>query len=179
MRTRFCYADLPVSRWRNGGGETREIVSYPPGDAYFAWRASIATLAGDGDFSRFPGIDRVITLLRGGEVWLSAPDASHRLQPLQPWRFPGEWAIHAALQGESEDFNIMTRRDSWTAQVAVTAQAEASLHGVAWVIAGEWRLASGEQLSAAQGVWWLDEETQLTPVTPEAQLLLTRLSRVP
>nr|MBA2815075.1 putative ATP-dependent helicase DinG [Candidatus Pantoea persica] len=67
MRTRFRYANLPVSRWRNGGGETREIVSYPPGEADFAWRASIATLARDGAFSRFPGVDRVITLLRGGE----------------------------------------------------------------------------------------------------------------
>lgn len=179
MRTRFCYADLPVSRWRNGGGETREIVSYPPGEADFAWRASIATLAHDGDFSRFPGIDRVITLLRGDEVRLSAPDTPHRLKPLQPWRFPGEWAIHAALQGESEDFNIMTRRDSWAAEVAVTAQAAASLHGVAWTIAGEWRLDNGERLGVAQGVWWLDEETRLTPVTPGAQLLLTRLSRVP
>jgi len=63
--------------------------------------------------------------------------------------------------------------------VAVTAQAAASLHGVAWTIAGEWQLASGERLGAAQGVWWLDEETRLTPVTPDAQLLLTRLSRVP
>lgn len=179
MRTRFRYADLPVSRWRNGGGETREIVSYPPGEADFAWRASIATLARDGAFSRFPGVDRVITLLRGGEVRLSAAETTHALTPLQPWRFPGEWAIDAALQGESEDFNIMTRRDSWRAEVSVIAEAAASLHGVAWAIAGEWRLASGERLCAAEGVWWLDEETRLTPATPDARLLLTRLSRVP
>lgn len=179
MRTRFCYAALQVSRWRNGGGETREIISYPPGEADFAWRASIATLSQDGAFSRFPGIDRVITLLRGDAVMLSAPALTHTLKPLQPWRFPGEWAIHAALRGESEDFNIMTRRDSWEAQVDVIAQAAASLNGVAWVIAGEWRLESGEPLCAAEGVWWLDEETQLTPATPDAQLLLTRLSRVP
>lgn len=179
MRTRFRYADLPVSRWRNGGGETREIVSYPPGEANFAWRASIATLACDGPFSRFPGVDRVITLLRGDAVRLSASDSAHLLQPLQPWRFPGEWVIEAALQGESEDFNIMTRRDSWQAQVTVTEQAAVSLHGVAWAIAGEWQLASGERLGAAEGVWWLDEETQLTPATPDARLLLTRLSRVP
>jgi len=178
MRTHFRYADLPVSRWRNGGGETREIISYPPGAADFAWRASIATIASDGAFSRFPGVDRVITLLRGGNVRLSHDALTHELLPLQPWPFPGEWAIHAALHGESEDFNIMTRRDSWEAQVAVTTQAETSLHGVAWVIAGEWLLASGERLCAAEGIWWLDEETQLTPGTADAQLLLTRLSRV-
>lgn len=179
MRTRFCYADLPVSRWRNGGGETREIISYPPGEEAFAWRASIATIASDGAFSRFPGIDRVITLLRGSSVRLSTPALTHELTPLQPWCFPGEWAVDAALHGESEDFNIMTRRDSWQAQVAVVTQGEASLHGVAWVTAGEWRLEDGERFGVAEGLWWLDEETQLTPVTAGAQLLLTHLSRVP
>lgn len=179
MRARFRYADLPVSRWRNGGGETREIVSYPPGEADFAWRASIATLSSDGAFSRFPGIDRVITLLRGDSVRLSTAAVTHELTPLQPWSFPGEWAIDAALHGESEDFNIMTRRDSWQAQVAVVTQANSSLHGVAWVMAGEWRLENGERAGVAEGWWWLDEETRLTPATPDAQLLLTRLSRVP
>lgn len=29
--TFFDYADLPVSRWRNGGGETREIACWPWG----------------------------------------------------------------------------------------------------------------------------------------------------
>jgi hypothetical protein len=27
----FSQTRLPVSRWRNGGGETREIISWPPG----------------------------------------------------------------------------------------------------------------------------------------------------
>lgn len=179
MRTRFSYAELPVSRWRNGGGETREIISYPPDEADFAWRASIATIASNGPFSCFPGVDRVITLLRGDDVRLSAADASHQLRPLQPWRFPGEWAIHASLRGESEDFNIMTRRDSWQAQVRLTTQEESSLHGVAWVISGCWRLAGEKTLCAAEGLWWLDEETRLTPATAGAQLLFTRLSRVP
>ncbi|MEZ3498010.1 HutD family protein [Pantoea sp. KPR_PJ] len=178
MRTRFRYADLPVSRWRNGGGETREIISYPSGTADFAWRASIATIASSGAFSCFPGVDRVITLLRGSNVQLTHGAVTHELTPLSPWSFSGEWAIHAALHGESEDFNIMTRRDSWEAQVRIASEAVSSLHGIAWVTAGEWRLASGEKLSAAEGVWWLDEETALTPVTAKAQLLMTRLSRV-
>jgi len=62
MIARFDYAQLPVSRWRNGGGETREIISYPPGAAEFQWRATIATIDADGPFSPFPGVDRVITL---------------------------------------------------------------------------------------------------------------------
>lgn len=46
----FDVNTLPVSRWRNGGGETREIISVPAqeGDG-FAWRASVATIAQAGD----------------------------------------------------------------------------------------------------------------------------------
>lgn len=29
--TVFDFASLPVSRWRNGGGETREIACWPVG----------------------------------------------------------------------------------------------------------------------------------------------------
>jgi len=176
---RFSYADLPVSRWRNGGGETREIVSFPLGEAQFGWRASIATLAADGDFSLFPGVDRVITLLHGDNVLLSTSTLQHRLIPHQPWAFPGEWALQASLKGgASEDFNIMTRRDVWQSSVAVVTKQAGSENGVAWVLCGEWQLANGETLSRQQGVWWMDETLQLTPLGDDAQLLFTRLSRV-
>ena len=179
MRTRFDYDALPVSRWRNGGGETREIVSYPPGVADFAWRASIATIAADGPFSPFPGIDRVITLLHGDSVLLRHAQGEQQLQPHQPWPFPGEWAIDAQI-GDSacQDFNIMTRRDSWQAQVAVHKQPVGSEHGVAWVLAGSWQTAQGEVFTVNQGMWWLDEMTQLAPRSADASLLFTALSRV-
>ena len=53
--------------WKNGGGSTDEIATYPRGaglDA-FDWRVSIAHVASDGPFSRFPGVERTITLLEG------------------------------------------------------------------------------------------------------------------
>ena len=178
MKTRFDYSELPVSRWRNGGGETREIVSFPPGEAQFGWRASIATIDADGPFSPFPDIDRVITLLHGDSVLLSSEQGQQRLLPHQPWAFPGEWAINAQISGSCQDFNIMTRRDSWQAQVEVVKQTAVSLHGVAWVLAGEWQTANGETLAVNQGMWWLDENTQLAPVSAEASLLFVTLSRV-
>lgn len=180
MIARFAYPALKVSRWRNGGGETREIVTFPPGEERFGWRASIATLAQDGPFSAFPGIDRVITLLHGDPVLLTAPDVQQLLLPHQPWAFAGELALTAQLQGGvSEDFNIMTRRDAWQASVDVVTTAVHSLHGVAWVLAGRWQTAAGEKLTAQQGVWWVDEETRLSPCEADARLLFTRLSRVP
>ncbi|PPS58274.1 hypothetical protein CRX72_12315 [Pantoea sp. BRM17] len=71
------------SRWRNGGGETREIVSFPPGAADFAWRASIATLDASGPFSLFPGVDRVITLLQGDSPLLQSGGLTHRRNPFR------------------------------------------------------------------------------------------------
>ncbi|KKB04600.1 HutD/Ves family protein [Pantoea anthophila] len=180
MIARFSYADLAVSRWRNGGGETREIVSFPPGAESFGWRASIATLAQDGPFSAFPGIDRIITLLQGDPVLLTAPGTAHRLMPQQPWSFAGELALTAQLQGSiSEDFNIMTRREQWQATVEVVTAPVSSLHGVAWVLAGAWRSDDGKQLTARQGAWWVDEACSFMPDSRDARLLFTRLSRVP
>ncbi len=178
MRTHFDYGQLPVSRWRNGGGETREIVSFPPGDAQFGWRASIATIDADGPFSPFPGIDRVITLLHGDSVLLRSEQVQQRLLPHQPWAFPGEWAIEAQISGSCQDFNIMTRRDSWLSQVEVVQHPVTSTHGVAWVLNGEWQTTDGERLTVDQGMWWLDEETTLAPLSAEASLLFVALNRV-
>ncbi|MQK21523.1 HutD family protein, partial [Escherichia coli] len=49
MITPFNFSSLPRTPWKNGGGETREIVSVPSpdADAPFLWRASIATLEHD------------------------------------------------------------------------------------------------------------------------------------
>ncbi|MFJ5157993.1 HutD family protein [Pantoea sp. NPDC088449] len=177
MRTRFAYDQLPVSRWRNGGGETREIISYPPGEAQFEWRASIATISADGPFSPFPGIDRVITLLHGDSVLLESAHLQQRLQPLQPWPFPGEWAINAKISGSCQDFNIMTRRGSWRSAVNLAQTAVSSENGVAWVVAGSWQTPAGETLAVNQGIWWLDEKLQLAPQTHDARLLFVALTR--
>lgn len=180
MRAFYRYQDLPVSRWRNGGGETREIISFPPGEADFAWRASIATLAADGPFSRFPGIDRVITLLNGDPVTLSGEGTEHRLLPHQPWAFAGEQTLYAQLSGgTSEDFNIMTRRDSWHSQVTLTQEAHQSAHGLCWILAGRWLLNNTQPLQQSEGAWWTEESTLLTPASNDASMLLVELSRVP
>lgn len=180
MREVYRYQDLPVSCWRNGGGETREIISFPPGAAEFAWRASIATLAADGPFSRFPAIDRVITLLNGDPVTLTGEGTEHRLLPLQPWAFAGELALAAQLSGgPSEDFNIMTRRDSWRSSVSITDEAQQSVHGVCWIVAGRWLLDDAQPLGQHQGAWWCDETTRLNPASHDARMLFVELNRVP
>ena len=53
--------------WKNGLGATIEIAVFPAdaGLAEFEWRVSMATVANDGAFSGFEGIDRTLTVLGG------------------------------------------------------------------------------------------------------------------
>lgn len=158
---RFSFATLPVSRWRNGGGETREIVSQPAG-ADFNWRASIATIAQSGPFSLFPGIDRSITLLAGDGVRLFSEGLiDHSLARIgEPFAFPGDVALHATLRGgASQDFNIMVRRGRWAANVqrlAGPVQLPAGHDGVLYVLCGRWQWVQQQTavLAAGEGGWW-------------------------
>lgn len=174
----FTFSSLPVTPWKNGGGETREIVSVPSPDAPFLWRASIATLQSDGPFSAFPGVDRVITLIDGGSLWLRGGDIAHHLHLWEPWAFAGEWPL--ASEGIAQpglDFNIMTQRSRATAQVSVVSTARRpGAAGVAWVLQGRWQL--GEQLHAAgSGIWWQNTPPgELLPHSADARLLLASLS---
>ncbi|MEO8119861.1 MAG: HutD family protein, partial [Rhodoferax sp.] len=86
--------------WKNGGGSTREIVCQPPGADMdnFDWRVSIATIAANGPFSVFVGVDRVIMLLDGAGVRLHAADIDHKLDtPGAPFAFAGDVALDCEL----------------------------------------------------------------------------------
>ncbi|WP_425604059.1 HutD/Ves family protein [Luteimonas kalidii] len=100
------------SRWRNGGGWTREI--HAEGDADWTWRLSIAELEGRALFSRFPGVERELVLLDGEGLQLEFDDGRvHTLAPpYQRLRFAGERGLHGAPSGgRAQCFNLMWRRD--------------------------------------------------------------------
>src|SRR5262245_29949008 len=147
MRIRFDRDQLTPTPWRNGGGLTREIVRMPAGSQMddFSWRASIAEVSASGPFSAFEGVDRVIVLLSGAGVRLRSTDGAvdHMLDtPCEPFAFAGESAISASLiAGASSDFNVMTRRDTATADVRVlraAARLDASRAGVLFAAQGAW-----------------------------------------
>jgi len=177
--TRFNFASLPVTPWRNGGGETREIACCPPGAQDFDWRASIATIAQDGPFSAFSGIDRSITLLEGDGVHLfSEGQIDHHLSQVgEPFAFSGDVALNATLLGgSSQDFNIMSRRGRWAANVQrVTAGTvlPARHAGVLYVVQGSWLLSDGVTFAAGDGGWWAASEHSgsLTPRTEDSVIL--------
>ena len=170
---RFDVSDLPATPWKNGGGETREIVCQPPGAGLgdFVWRVSLAHIASDGPFSAFPGVDRIITLLSGAGVHLQSDDdqVNHRLDtPLAPFAFAGEQSIHARLlAGDCHDLNVMTRRGVCSASWQVLrcacdwpAQTQTQAQGLLMAVQGSWQLegegASAHMLSPQQGLWWAD-----------------------
>ncbi|WP_342360503.1 HutD family protein [Terrarubrum flagellatum] len=101
--------------WKNGGGETVEIVVSPAGapiDA-FDWRISMAHVTSDGPVSIFPEIDRTLLLLTGDGIILDIVGrGSIRLDcATPPYAFPGDIPVASRLVGGAvADFNVMTRR---------------------------------------------------------------------
>lgn len=165
---------LRVTPWRNGGGETREIISYPPGSPDFDWRISIATIAADSEFSSFPGIDRIITLLSGDVVLYRHGILYQRLALHQPFAFAGEEPIAARLCGQtSTDFNLMARRSAYHPAAGITTARFApasAVAGVVYVLAGQWQHQQ-TLLSAGQGAWWEHHGGAFIPLSADARLL--------
>ncbi|MBN9054807.1 MAG: HutD family protein [Rhizobiales bacterium] len=104
--------------WKNGGGETVEVIVRPEGASLsdFGWRVSMATVASDGPFSVFPGIDRTLAVLSGDGMELSIEGLGERLLTPQspPLAFPADAPTTARLAGGPiTDLNVMTRRGAF------------------------------------------------------------------
>lgn len=117
------FDDIQASPWKNGGGITRLLHSYPAAASFdnFLWRVSVADVTQSGAFSSFPGIDRVIILLEGDGMQLLPAGGDHAsLKPLQAHRFRGEEQISAQIEGAAcRDFNLMLRRGAATGAIEI------------------------------------------------------------
>jgi uncharacterized protein len=93
--------------WKNGGGMTHEVAKHEIAGK-LAWRLSIADVNSDGPFSMFNGFSRILTVIEGAGLVLSAPHLTLDAMPLQPTAFPGEWPIDCRrLNGNVRDFNVI------------------------------------------------------------------------
>ena len=115
-------ADHRRMPWKNGGGETVEIAVFPPEAdlATFGWRISMATVASDGPFSVFAGIDRTLSIIEGEgmELDIAGRKPVVLTRASAPLPFPADAATSARLvSGTIVDLNVMTRRGQWTHQV--------------------------------------------------------------
>lgn len=108
--------------WKNGGGETVELLAHPAGadlDA-FDWRVSLARVATDGPFSAFPGVDRTLTILDGEglELAVGAGPPIRLTSASAPFAFPADAASTGRLlAGPVTDLNVMTRRGRFAHEV--------------------------------------------------------------
>lgn len=181
----FNLDQVPSMPWKNGGGATRELACWPPGAdmEHFDWRVSVATIAQSGPFSRFAGVDRVITLLSGDGVHLRQPNAGidHCLdRALHPFEFAGDEIMDCdLLGGPSTDFNLMTRRGRWWGAVQVlrnTTVLPARPAGLLLSLRGCWAVmpsaTANEQavtLAREAGLWWAEQERGWSAV-PDASV---------
>ena len=161
-------AEQPLMPWANGGGSTRQVAIDPPDGSLqrgFRWRVSCAQVGVDGPFSRLPGVDRSLWLVRGSGMRLRFADREVVLrEPMQRVDFVGEDDVRAELLGgPCEDCNVMTARGVATADafVAVLAQGqsfvlESSAVRLALVLRGEVTTINGSAAALAGDALRLD-----------------------
>jgi environmental stress-induced protein Ves len=178
----FDLREIAPQRWKNGAGLTREIAVSPIGASpdSFDWRISVAEVEQDAPFSVFPGIDRCIVLLRGAGMALHGADGKlvHRLDRRhEPFHFSGDMPLDATLlSGLSTDFNVMTRRDRFHAEVTQLdeeARLPESGAGLLLCSEGDWRIEdpAALELGPLQGLLWRNGRPALSvrPLRPDSE----------
>ena len=113
--------DFKVMLWKNGRGTTTELAR-EDGAEGMLWRLSAADVIEAGEFSSFPGIDRVLMLLEGQgfDLDFGSHGRASVHEPLTPVHFSGDWAARAEnVRGPSRDLNLMLARGRAVAEVSV------------------------------------------------------------
>ena len=103
-------AKIAPQPWRNGLGQTRELLAWPRLDDW-QLRVSVATVEADGPFSAYPGVERWFAVMEGQGVALTIDGAVHRMTAHSlPLRFDGGAAVAGCLLGgATRDLNLMVR----------------------------------------------------------------------
>ena len=109
-----CVSDAEPVPWRNGGGTTRVLLTWPDATDWIV-RVSVAEILASGPFSTFSGVERWFAVLSGDGVRLDTEAAAPReVGPADStlYRFAGDLPTWCTARGaRTEDLNIMLRRD--------------------------------------------------------------------
>ena len=192
MRPRLIHANsYRRERWRNDMGWTLEIARYPQDATEWDYRFSIAEIERDCAFSVFPGCDRQLVLLSGNGMTLAFDDGEilDVLPPHGRVAFAGERALHCRLlDGPTHDFNVMVRRNRYSAQVLhrplVGSMVFFAEPGVSWAIhllAGGARIKQADLVLAPGDTALLEDDRTATTarhiLDGAGEALLVRLQR--
>ena len=178
----FALGRLEPRPWKNGAGTTREIAVHPPGagSGDFEWRMSVAEVDRPAPFSAYPGIDRVIVLIDGPGLRLRGMLEHELVRAHVPFAFAGEAVIDATpVEGSTQDFNLMTRRDAWRAEVDVlhtSARVAPADAGLVLCLAGRFAQPA---LGRGDGLLWRGglPAQDIRPQSEDAVLLVARCLR--
>ena len=101
---------VPPQPWKNGGGSTQELLTWPTPESW-TLRVSVATIDQDGPFSAYPGIERWFAVIHGAGVALRFDEGPVLVTGADaPLRFDGADAPECALlDGPTRDLNLMVR----------------------------------------------------------------------
>ncbi len=160
----IALADTTPMPWKNGGGTTRELLSWPPGVADWHWRISVAQVETEGPFSRFDGVQRWFAVLDGEGVELAlgqGPELqTQRLTRESPvFAFDGAQSVDCRLiNGPTQDFNLMVRSVHASAQLQ-RVRDSMEVHSRESGTCAVWAGASGAVLRDANGLWPLPAHT--------------------
>lgn len=157
--------------WTNGGGLTRELLTWPPNQspavAQAAWalRVSVADIESDGPFSRFEGIDRRFAVLEGAGVELTIGGRSRQIRRSDPpIGFGGEVQTNCRLlDGRTRDLNLMVRNSAGRPILSSAYTGAGFGGGLAWRAVFAWSPAviemegNGRRIEVAAGaLLWSD-----------------------
>jgi environmental stress-induced protein Ves len=155
--------------WRNGGGQTRELLVWPERwqatrqeSAPWQLRISLAEVGRSGPFSAYPGVQRWFAVVEGAGVRLSLAGAQHRVDAASaPLHFPGELPVDCELlDGPTRDLNLMTAGGGGQMRPARAGRPWRSDHAVRGLftrVAGTWRDDRGRERSLApQSLLWME-----------------------
>ena len=155
---------IPSQRWRNGGGSTQELLTWPDAENW-AVRISVARIEQNGPFSVYPGIERWFAVVRGEGVVLRFGRAENvqRADSL-PLRFGGVIAPECELLSDAtQDLNLMVRYLAGRGEMKLVKTGEpwASIAPVRAVFTAEPATLivddHDETLLAADSLAWSDE----------------------
>jgi hypothetical protein len=95
--------------WRNGGGQTRELLLWPENTGSWHLRISLASVTRSGPFSPYPGVQRWFSVVEGNGVALRIAGNEYRLNAASPpLQFPGDAPVQCdLLDGPTSDLNLM------------------------------------------------------------------------
>ncbi|WP_151716864.1 HutD family protein [Acinetobacter sp. TUM15071] len=115
MIKQFTSADYRQMLWKNSAGYTVELArSAGENLDTFDWRISMADVKTSSDFSKFNGMQRILTVLEGAGIVLNIDDDSEHLKTLESAQFSGDSTTSCRLiDGPIRDFNLIYNPEKW------------------------------------------------------------------